>query len=366
MSMTSPGVSFTQHLSDFSIITGEKPSATVLADAGDGGQALFHEACIYHKPSHSLFVTSNQLMNEDGKPNAATSDKHIRFYRIHDSSDGTPARVEQVEFAGWEGATLNGGVNYGPNKVLMCAQGSKDDKDVSGLITLPVSSCKASTKPDVILSSFHGIPFNSVNDVVIHPTEGTIWFTDPCYGFHQKIRNAPQLPNQVYCYDPYKKVIRVVADGFTRPNGLCFSHDLTTMYVTDTGAVHGSSDVAFDMQGPSHIYAFDVLPREKPSVLVSDQEPTYLANKRLFAFSPGRCPDGIKCDKKGNVYSGTGAGIEVWNKSGDPLGVIKIDGGVANFCFGDPGVIYACNETKIWKVKISDKVEGALLANMKW
>jgi gluconolactonase len=64
----------------------------------------------------------------------------------------------------------------------------------------------------------------------------------------------------------------------------------------------------------------------------------------------------------GNVYSGCGDGVEVWNPEGVPLGVIAIEGGVANFCFGEQGVLYACNETRFWKVQLNkDKVRGALL-----
>ena len=362
---TSSAVAFVQH-SEFSHIVGETPRATVLADAGEEGRALFHEACIYHKPSRSVFVTSNQVVFDPTKPNASTSDKQIRLFRIFDETtleEKGNRRYEQVVFSGWEGAMLNGGVNYGSGRILMCAQGSKDDSDLSGLVTLPIESCDSSTKAETILSSFQGIPFNSVNDVIVHPKDGTIWFTDPCYGYHQGIRKAPQLPNQVYCHDPKTRVTRAVADGFTRPNGLCFSPDLRRLYVTDTGAIHGSSDVPFDFQGPAHIYVFDVLSSHSTA---TSKVVSVLANKRLFAFAPGRLPDGIKCDTKGNVYSGCRDGIEVWDESGVPLGVIKIQGGVANFCFGDKGVLYACNETKLWKININESVEGALLAGMSW
>ena len=359
----SSAVTFVEH-SDFAHITGATPRATLLASAGGEGLALFHEACIYHKPSRSIFVTSNQLVCGSIKPSAATSDKQIQLLKVYDEprlKANANAAYELVEFSGWEGAMLNGGVNYGPDKILMCAQGSKDEDDLSGLIALPITSRDSSTKAEILLSSFQGTPFNSVNDIIVHPKDGTIWFTDPCYGYHQGIRNAPQLPNQVYCHDPETGVTRAVADGFTRPNGLCFSPDLQRLYVTDTGAVHGSSEVPFDLQGPAHIYAFDLASwggRAKPvSILV---------NKRLFAFAPGRLPDGIKCDTNGNVYSGCRDGIEVWDESGIPLGVIRIKGGVANFCFGDRGVIYACNETKLWKININEGVEGALLAGMSW
>ena len=86
-----------------------------------------------------------------------------------------------------------------------------------------------------------------------------------------------------------------------------------------------------------------------------------MANKRLFAFSDAGLPDGIKCDTAGNVYSGCRDGVEVWNPSGVLLGRILVQGGVANFCFGEKGAIYMCNETRMWKAQIGEHVRGALL-----
>ncbi|KAK9234833.1 hypothetical protein V1525DRAFT_411799 [Lipomyces kononenkoae] len=54
-----------------------------------------------------------------------------------------------------------------------------------------------------------------------------------------------------------------MADYFARPNGLCFSPDLKRLYITDTGAIHGSSTVPVDLTGPSHI-AFDIVLQDGP------------------------------------------------------------------------------------------------------
>ncbi len=140
-----------------------------------------------------------------------------------------------------------------------------------------------------------------------------------------------------------------------RPNGLCFSPDLETLYVTDTGCIHGSKEKGLDVTGPSHIYAFDIVPSKH------DASQPFLCNKRLFAYAPGLLPDGIKCDMRGNVYSGCGDGVEVWNPSGVLIGIIKVEGGVANFCFGKEGALYMCNETRVWKAQLSRNVRGALL-----
>lgn len=72
-------------------------------------------------------------------------------------------------------------------------------------------------------------------------------------------------------------------------------------------------------------------------------------------------PDGIKCDLEGNVYSGCDDGINVWSPGGVLLGRILIDGGVANFCFGRGGEIFALNEHQLWRVQLGGDVKGALL-----
>jgi gluconolactonase len=92
--------------------------------------------------------------------------------------------------------------------------------------------------PKAMVTNFHGRDFNSVNDVVV-AKDGCLWFTDPCYGNEQDFRQRPKLPNQVYRLDPRNGDLRVVADGFGRPNGICFSPDESLCYITDTDWIHG-------------------------------------------------------------------------------------------------------------------------------
>lgn len=121
----------------------------------------------------------------------------------------------------------NGGINYGTG-ILFCAQGSSEDR--GGLVYVDSHPPYATR---TLLDNFHGRQFNSLNDVVIH-TDGSIWFTDPIYGFEQGFRPKPELRSHVYCFDPKSGDVRAMADGFGRPNGLCFSPDEQTLYVTDT------------------------------------------------------------------------------------------------------------------------------------
>lgn len=87
----------------------------------------------------------------------------------------------------------------------------------------------------------------------------------------------------------------------------------------------------------------------------------FLVNRRVFAYVDEGWPDGIKCDIYGNVYSGCGNGVAVWNGGGVLIGKILVPGGVANFCFGRDGEMFLCAEQNLWRVQLAHSLKGALL-----
>lgn len=189
-----------------------------------------HEAGVYVPDQDAVYITSNGLDTASGKT--------IKIGKLIRSSNGD-WQYEEVQT---DIAMGNGGINY-QGGVLFCDQGSKS---ADGGLVLMETRPPYATK--TLLSSYHWRRFTSVNDVVVH-TDGSIWFTDPIYGFEQGFRPEPQLPCQVYRFDPGSGDVRAVADGFGRPNGLCFSADEKTMYVTDTDWIHG--DGTTDLTRPS-------------------------------------------------------------------------------------------------------------------
>jgi gluconolactonase len=130
----------------------------------------------------------------------------------------------------------NGGVNY-KDGILFCAQGTLDAPGGIAYMPLLPHATSISYEAKLLITDFHGRPFNSPNDVVVH-SDGSIWFTDPMYGWEQGIRPKPRLPNQIYRYDTVTGGIRAIADGFGKPNGICFSPNETIVYVTDTDWIH--------------------------------------------------------------------------------------------------------------------------------
>ncbi|CAN8099672.1 unnamed protein product [Discula destructiva] len=341
--MASSVESFVVHDNEVTALFGPSPRLELLAENTE--YPAFHEAGVYCDQDQALFITSNQFVDPVGK-------KTVQISKVTlDRSGGKiTAKVEEIH----PGIPMgNGGVKSG-DRVLFCAQGGPDNAtDPSALVYMDSRPPYATQR---LVSSFHGRAFNSLNDVVVH-SDGSVWFTDPIYGFEQGFRPKPELPCQVYRCVPGKGAdpaegssIRAMADGFGRPNGICFSPDEKVVYVTDTDWIHG--DGTMDDSRPSTIYAFDV-------AYYSGQP--FLINRRLFAFADKEIPDGIKCDVHGNVYSGCGDGVNVWSPGGVLLGRILVEGGAANFCFGREGEMFILNEHKLWRAQLATSTKGALL-----
>ena len=218
-------------------IFGSSPTLEMLHENSE--YPFAHEAGIFMSESNSLYITSNIFTDPKTKA------RQVQITRVQLSDDGAVvASCEEIQPSTQQVAMANGGVNY-KDGLLFCSQGSLDSP--GGLVYVDAKPPYASR---MLISSFYGRDFNSVNDVVVH-SDGSIWFTDPIYGFEQGFRPKPRLPCQVYRFDPANNSVRVVADSFGRPNGISFSPDEKTAYVTDTDYIHG--DGTKDEQRVSHM-----------------------------------------------------------------------------------------------------------------
>ncbi|KAI9652833.1 MAG: hypothetical protein M1831_006358 [Alyxoria varia] len=332
----------------FHTILGANPSFTL---ARNDSTPYYHEAGVYIPSQDALFVTSNQYVPPDG---STSGNKTIVISKLVRSAHG-PVPAINKHAGHWSRETIhptpdiplaNGGVNY-DNGVLFCAQGDTSGRP-SALTHMTTSPpYKATT----LLDSFDGQrEFNSPNDVVVLPKDGSIWFTDPSYGFEQGVRPQTELPNRVYRFDPADKSVKVVAEGFVKPNGIAFSPDFKTVYVTDTG--RSSGDGVEHPELPAAIYAFDRIG-------------STLQNRRLFARPSTGIPDGIKLDTRGNLYAGCGDGVNVWGPKGKLLGKMVVpEDGIANFAFGRSGEVFLLNERRFWVVRVDGGVSGALLGEV--
>ena len=171
-----------------------------------------------------------------------------------------------------------------------------------------------------IVDAYRGRPLNSPNDVVVK-SDGSIWFTDPSYAHLQGFGPEPKLGDQVYCHDGE---LTLAARGFEKPNGLAFSPDESVLYVGDSEACV--------------IDAFDVL------------HGRVLANRRRFATIERGYPDGLKTDRRGNVYTTGGAGLLVFSPAGALLREIDLPGAV-NFAFAGDRLLVTADDA-IWSIPL--------------
>jgi gluconolactonase len=213
-------------------------------------------------------------------------------------------------------------------RLVLCEQGTRD-------VDARISRVHPTTgEAETVVDTWGGLRLNSPNDVVVR-SDGTIWFTDPSYGYLQGFRPDPQTGDYVYRYDPAAGRLSVVADCFDKPNGLAFSPDERTLYVTDSGA--NQEPGSYYVQRPHHIVAFDV------------RDGSHLGAGRLFAVTTPGFPDGIKVDRAGRVYTSSPSGVQVFTQAGDLAGLIRVPGAV-NFTFGGPGgeVLFITTDAAIW------------------
>ena len=79
------------------------------------------------------------------------------------------------------------------------------------------------------------------------------------------------------------------------------------------------------------------------------------ANRRVFAYSDAGIPDGVQLDTDGNIYSGCGDGVQVWNSEGTLIGKFFFNSTVAQMIFTQSGLL-VLNEQWIYLVNI--KAQG--------
>ncbi|GFZ51786.1 hypothetical protein JCM24511_09554 [Saitozyma sp. JCM 24511] len=321
---------------DFYTVIGSNPTLTLIAETS--GDPLFHEAVVWYPPTDEVFFVQNA-----GAPAAGTGLNKSGIIEKIALSQADAVKTQSNATGQVDVITVNstpqiinpnGGTNYN-GKIVFTAEGAGNNTPPALYVMDPTDPYNTT----VILNNYYGRQFNSLNDVAVNPRNKELYFTDVTYGYLQDFRPLPGLPNQVYRFNEYTGAVTVVADGFNLVNGITFSPDGSIAYVTDTGINQGF--FGYNYSYPSAIYSYDV------------QDDGTWDNRKIFAFVSVGVPDGIHCDSAGNVYSGVGDGVHVWNPSGKLLGKIYLGTTSANFQFAGQGRMVICAETQLYYVTLA-------------
>ncbi len=186
---------------------------------------------------------------------------------------------------------------------------------------------------------YQGRRLNSPNDLIFK-SNGDLYFTDPPFGLPMAFDD----PNKEL---PFSGVYRLTRDGnltlltkeLKAPNGIAFSPDEKTLYVTDV-----------DPDRPAWL-AYDV------------QQNGTITNRRVFYdASPWKKPnfggpDGLKVDREGNLFAARPGGINVFAPDGTLLGSIETGVATSNCAWGGDGsVLYITASTAVYRIRL--KTEG--------
>ena len=192
-----------------------------------------------------------------------------------------------------------------------------------------------------IASHFDGKRLNSPNDIVCK-SDGSIWFTDPPFGllgFYEGRIAEPELPTNVYRWDPHKKELSVVIGDICRPNGLAFSPNESRLYVVEAGVK------------PRVIRAYDL----------AEDGRTLVNRRRLITAEQDGTPDGLRVDVDGNLWVGWGMGsreldgVAIFHPQGKLIGRIQLPERCGNLCFGGRhrNRLFMCGSTSIYSVYVN-------------
>jgi len=220
---------------------------------------------------------------------------------------------------GSNGLTLN---NKG--ELILCEHG---DRRIS---VMPLNGGGKRTLAD----NYMGLRFNSPNDAVVS-SKGIIYFTDPPYGLpkQENDRSRESKVFGVYKISTDGKVSLIVSD-LIRPNGIALSPDEKVLYVAQSdskSAVIMSYPISEDGNiGKGKIF-FDTTPWTKDLRGV---------------------PDGLRVDKKGNVFATGPGGINIFSPAGKWLGRIFTGLATSNCAFGDDGsTLYITADMYLCRIK---------------
>jgi len=236
----------------------------------------------------------------------------------------------------------SGGLTNPPKGSNSGSNGLVTDKDGTilvtrmGIGTIERLDEKGAIKP--FITKYEGKRLNSPNDLVF-AKDGSLWFTDPSFGL-PKMDADPKKEmkfNGVYRYAGGK--LTAMITDMTQPNGIGFSPDGKTLYVSNSIP-------------DAYLRAYDVGADGK------------LSNMRVFyrwAKSSGSdgVPDGLKIDSLGNVWATGAGGVSILSPKGKLIGKIVLPEVVANLAFADDGkTVYLTATSSVYQLGI--QVPGQL------
>ena len=188
----------------------------------------------------------------------------------------------------------------------------------------------------VLADRYEGKRLNSPNDLV-YKSDGALYFTDPPFGL-PKFFDDPrkELPySGVFRVSPDSKIVQLLTNELSGPNGLAFSPDEKYFYV-------------------------DNWDEKKKIIMRYEVNPDgTLSNGKVFfdmTSAEGEdALDGMKIDQKGNLYVSGPSGLWIISPEGKHLGTIVGPEHPHNFAWGDDDgkTLYLCAKKGLYRIRLN-------------
>ena len=189
-----------------------------------------------------------------------------------------------------------------------------------------------------VASKMDGQPLGGMNDLVVRKSDGSIYVSQQTWFMRDPAERSKVKFIGVIRIAPDGKVTGA-SGGMKAPNGLCFSPDEKTLYVTEysEGRIYSCEVKADGSLGDRKVFA----------------DLGAMAKERGVEGRGGA--DGIRCDEKGNLYS-TGPG-GIWVVSSAGKFVAMLPGRATNLCFGGPDgkTLFITTGSEVLKIGTKNK-----------
>ncbi len=253
------------------------------------------------------------------------SDGQVSVFRSH--SGYTGANIAEYGQPGSNGLTIDP-----QGRLTICEHGNRriTRLEKNGVIT-------------VLADRVDGRRLNSPNDL-IYRSDGTLYFTDPPFGLPKFFEDPRKELSFSGVYSWKDGMLKVVCKDLAGPNGLAFSPDERYLYVDNwdpARKVVMRYEVASDGRLSNGIVFYDL---------------TSVAGEQAF--------DGLKVDRRGNVYVSGPGGVLILNPMGKHIGTIRGPEQPANFAWGDDDFrsLYLTARTGLYRIRLN--IPGASAATV--
>ncbi|MCG8306566.1 MAG: SMP-30/gluconolactonase/LRE family protein [Cytophagales bacterium] len=213
--------------------------------------------------------------------------------------------------------------------LILCQHGDRRIAKMNASLSDPKADYRT------IIDRYDEKKLNSPNDGTFNRT-GDLYFTDPPYGLEENMSDPlKELPFQgVYKYAADGE-ITLLTDEMSRPNGIAFSPDEKTLYVANS-----DPEKAIWMEFKLNDHGLI----ESGSIFF---------NATSLVGKEAGLPDGLKVDRKGNIFATGPGGVWIFDPTGKVLGKIKTGQATSNCAFGNSGnVLYITADMYVMRISL--------------